>query len=144
MVAAAVAGALSLQGSPVPPAPDGDGSAQPGVARPYGEEHLVHVTPDHRAAALRAADTRPFSMFGVTWDDPASPLIGTVEVRTRDAETGMWSEWRPLDGDGSRAEETARRGGTDPLWVARPTAPRSASPRMRTPTPTSPTDCGWT
>ncbi|WP_432198367.1 peptidoglycan recognition protein family protein [Streptomyces sp. bgisy027] len=34
-----------------------------------------------------------------------------------DAATGTWSEWRLLDSDSSRAEETARRGGTDPLWV---------------------------
>ncbi|WP_328504367.1 N-acetylmuramoyl-L-alanine amidase [Streptomyces sp. NBC_00457] len=61
--------------------------------------------------------TSPFSMLGVTWDDPSARLAATVEIRTKAVATGQWSGWLRLDGDGSRGEETARRGGTDPVWV---------------------------
>ncbi|WP_245607787.1 N-acetylmuramoyl-L-alanine amidase [Streptomyces prunicolor] len=43
-------------------------------------------------------------------------LVIAVDVRTRAAGTGRWSDWLRLDGD-ARADETARRGGTGPAWA---------------------------
>jgi len=74
-------------------------------------------------AELPAARTGPFSMVGVSWDDPGAKLHGSVQVRTRGAASGRWSPWRTLQIDdhdapdaGSSAERP-RRGATKPLWV---------------------------
>ncbi|MER7794634.1 N-acetylmuramoyl-L-alanine amidase [Streptomyces sp. NPDC097640] len=68
---------------------------------------------------------RPFSLVGVVWDDASAPLRGQVQVRTRAAATGVWSDWRDLealdddapDPDSSEGGDSRRRGGTTPLWV---------------------------
>ena len=65
-------------------------------------------------AAGGARATRPFSLLGVSWDDPRRNP-GTVEVRTRAIGTGRWSRWQSLESDGAAAGD--RRGSTDPLWV---------------------------
>jgi hypothetical protein len=62
-----------------------------------------------------ARDTRPFSLIGVTWADPAAQPHGTIQVRTRGAGTGRWGRWQSLEADGGVAGD--RRGSTDPLWV---------------------------
>ncbi|GHC00270.1 N-acetylmuramoyl-L-alanine amidase [Streptomyces spinoverrucosus] len=63
--------------------------------------------------------TKPFSLLGVSWDNPDTELPGTVEVRTRDARTGSWSSWFHLEGHGHGGDEgtTAARGSSDPVWV---------------------------
>ncbi|MEE1929324.1 N-acetylmuramoyl-L-alanine amidase [Streptomyces sp. TRM 70351] len=66
-----------------------------------------------------------FSLAGVSWDDAAEHLHGRVQVRTRDADTGTWSPWQPLEthshdapdpGSPERREGTVR-GSTAPLWA---------------------------
>jgi uncharacterized protein with LGFP repeats len=86
--------------------------------------HTVRVPdgdPHERSLAPRT--TEPFSMIGVTWDDPAAALDGTAQVRTRARESGEWSAWHALDTD-VRTPETGPdhhragvRGGTQPLWT---------------------------
>ncbi|HZF91110.1 peptidoglycan recognition protein family protein [Streptomyces sp.] len=71
----------------------------------------------HGRTALFRADTSPFSMLGVTWDDPTAPLPGAVEVRTHPIGGGAWTDWTRLDSGDSHGDDTARRGGTDPLWA---------------------------
>ncbi|MCQ6552427.1 N-acetylmuramoyl-L-alanine amidase [Streptomyces sp. C10-9-1] len=70
-----------------------------------------------RRASLPRRDTGPFSMLGVTWTDASARVGGTVEVRTRSAESGTWSAWLRLDADSGRGENGAARGGTEPVWV---------------------------
>lgn len=74
------------------------------------------VDPDVLTGEL---DTRPFSVFGVTWDD--TPGTDDVTVRYRVRTDGTWSEWTGLDGtdvapdtDAVDAEDS-RRDGTDPV-----------------------------
>ncbi len=74
---------------------------------------------------LPARETDPFSLLGVVWTDPDAELHGGVEVRTRDAESGTWSGWQPLDTHTDHAPDAGSaeadggevRGGTAPLWV---------------------------
>ncbi|OIV38626.1 hypothetical protein BIV57_05085 [Mangrovactinospora gilvigrisea] len=67
--------------------------------------------------------TGAFSLLGLTWDDPAAELHAAVTVRVRDAATGRWSDWLPLDTHGREDAPdpdqltTGARGGTPPLWV---------------------------
>ncbi|MDG9708416.1 peptidoglycan recognition protein family protein [Streptomyces sp. DH10] len=99
------------------------GLTQPARASSDGV-HTVRVPdgdPHERSLAPRT--TEPFSMIGVTWDDPDAALDGTAQVRTRSRESGEWSAWRPLDTD-VRTPETGPdrlragvRGGTQPLWT---------------------------
>ena len=67
------------------------------------------------AAGSHERSTGPFSMLGVTWDDPAATVGGAVQVRTRAHATGRWTGWQALESDGSAPGDA--RGATDPLWV---------------------------
>ncbi len=69
--------------------------------------------------ALAPRGTGGFALVGVSWDDPGAVLDGTVQVRTRSAATGRWSDWRALATDGEDAPDTPEggRGATAPLWV---------------------------
>jgi uncharacterized protein with LGFP repeats len=99
-------------------------AGQEAHAADTGTVHTIDILgsdPTHRAVPRRA--TQPFRMVGVTWDDPHTALEGTVEVRTRSASTGEWTDWRALDTD-ARIPETGPdhiragvRGGTQPLWT---------------------------
>ncbi|MGV9314639.1 N-acetylmuramoyl-L-alanine amidase [Streptomyces sp. NPDC003691] len=69
---------------------------------------------------------RPFSLVGVVWSDADTELHGTVEIRTRAAGTGVWSDWQGVEthtGDHGADPGTAEaasgrlRGATAPLWV---------------------------
>ncbi|MBB2943879.1 hypothetical protein FB565_003608 [Actinoplanes lutulentus] len=67
-------------------------------------------------------ETKRFSLLGITWSDPVAAPDGTIEVRTRSVKTGEWTGWQSLERsdigpDGAEAADTARRGGTEPLWV---------------------------
>ncbi|MFG3350210.1 peptidoglycan recognition protein [Streptomyces sp. NPDC048018] len=75
---------------------------------------------------LGRRDVRPFSLLGVVWDDVGAPLQGTVEVRTRTAADGVWSDWQGVEthndehgADPGTAEgrSGALHGSTAPLWV---------------------------
>jgi uncharacterized protein with LGFP repeats len=67
--------------------------------------------------SLERRNTDPFSMLGVSWTDPAAKAPGTVEARTRSADSGTWSQWIALEaGDDSR-QDSGARGGTEPMWV---------------------------
>ncbi|GAA4299899.1 N-acetylmuramoyl-L-alanine amidase [Streptomyces venetus] len=101
------------------------GLTQPARASsPDDDVHTVRVPdgdPHERSLAPRT--TEPFSMVGITWDDPDAALDGTAHVRTRSRESGEWSAWRALD-SGVRTPETGPdrdragvRGGTQPLWT---------------------------
>ncbi|SCD94913.1 hypothetical protein GA0115251_13031, partial [Streptomyces sp. TverLS-915] len=52
---------------------------------------------DRYGASLSRRTTRPFSLVGIVWDDPARTLTGTAEVRVRDARTGVWGAWQALE-----------------------------------------------
>jgi hypothetical protein len=80
--------------------------------------------------ALSVPRTRPFSLLGVVWTDPAAHLHGIVEARTRAVGSGEWSGWRSVETHGAGGDsghgadpETAEaatagaRGATAPLWV---------------------------
>ncbi|WP_333771361.1 peptidoglycan recognition protein family protein, partial [Streptomyces sp. IBSBF 2435] len=69
-------------------------------------------------AVLGRRGTKPFSTVGVSWRDPKAAAPGRVEVRTREAGTGVWSGWRQLDATEQEGDLGAgARGATDPLWV---------------------------
>ncbi|MET9389980.1 N-acetylmuramoyl-L-alanine amidase [Streptomyces sp. NPDC006624] len=78
---------------------------------------------DPRKRSLAPRTTEPFSLLGVTWDDPDAVLDGTARVRTRSRESGAWSAWRPLDTDvrppetGPDGTRAGVRGSTQPLWT---------------------------
>ncbi|MBO1416107.1 peptidoglycan recognition protein [Streptomyces sp. FH025] len=69
---------------------------------------------------LTPRTTHPFELLGVVWDGAQNALDGgTVRVRTRDAATGRWSDWRRLEVGAVDGPDTAPHGGTTPLWVGR-------------------------
>lgn len=102
-------------------------TAGPVVPRPAagGVATLPLVATQRGAASERALTPRTtgsFALVGVSWDDPRTALDGTVEVRTRSAATGRWSDWHELaaqdeDRPDSGSPESAGRGATAPLWV---------------------------
>lgn len=75
---------------------------------------------------LPPQEVAPFSMLGVVWDNPDAELHGQVQVRTRSARTGAWSDWQDVEThyaddapDPGAAERASGRvrGATAPLWV---------------------------
>ncbi|GAA3062784.1 N-acetylmuramoyl-L-alanine amidase [Streptomyces roseofulvus] len=113
----------------LPPAQDElPGSTQSLPLRPLGSALRSFGTEPGAAAeqGLTRRDVRPFSLVGVVWDDPSAVLHGTVQVRTRAAADGVWSEWQDVEthneehgADPATAEGAAGtlRGSTAPLWV---------------------------
>nr|WP_246620307.1 N-acetylmuramoyl-L-alanine amidase [Streptomyces corallincola] len=90
---------------------------------PRTRERVLGQAPEQ---GLYRASVDSFSMLGVIWDDPDTPLRGRVQVRTRDTATGTWSGWQDVDthnedhgADPGTAERAAGhvRGATAPLWV---------------------------
>ncbi|WP_231634130.1 peptidoglycan recognition protein family protein, partial [Streptomyces clavuligerus] len=81
------------------------------------------VAPALERSLLRPEVT-PFSLLGVVWADPASELLGTVQVRTRPIGATRWTGWQSVEthhhehgADPGTAEHRAARGATAPLWV---------------------------
>ncbi|GFH36028.1 hypothetical protein SCWH03_22500 [Streptomyces pacificus] len=78
---------------------------------------------DPTRRTLPARNTEPFSLVGITWDDPDAELAGTAEVRTRDSRTGLWSPWHALEVDVRTSEvrpgpaSAGLRAGSLPLWT---------------------------
>ncbi|MCK8435304.1 N-acetylmuramoyl-L-alanine amidase [Streptomyces sp. D2-8] len=100
------------------------GLTQPARAVSSDGVHTVRVPGgDPRERSLAPRTTEPFSLIGVTWDDPDATLDGTVQVRTRSRESGAWSAWRPLETDvrtpeaGPERDRAGVRGSTQPLWT---------------------------
>ncbi|MFI2629994.1 N-acetylmuramoyl-L-alanine amidase [Streptomyces collinus] len=100
------------------------GLTQPARATTSDGVHSVRVpdgAPRERSLAPRTSE--PFSLIGITWDDPDAALNGTAQVRTRSLESGAWSAWRPLETDartpeaGPERDRPGVRGGTQPLWT---------------------------
>ncbi|MFD4502679.1 N-acetylmuramoyl-L-alanine amidase [Streptomyces sp. NPDC058457] len=70
---------------------------------------------------LGARSTAPFSMVGVTWNGAHAKLHGTVEVRTRSAADGHWTEWLKMQQpdelpDAAELNRPGVRGGMSPMW----------------------------
>ncbi|MGN9795848.1 peptidoglycan recognition protein family protein [Streptomyces sp. OZ13] len=117
--------AAPLPAAAVPQAPDVPGSTQSLPLKAIGQ------TPSNRSAGapelgLPEQDVDPFSLVGVVWEDAFTELHGTVEVRTRAAGSGVWSDWQQVEthnsehaADPGTAESESRsvRGSTAPLWV---------------------------
>ncbi|MFJ5733631.1 N-acetylmuramoyl-L-alanine amidase [Streptomyces paradoxus] len=139
--------ALAATARPVPPA-DAAPTARPTphagtpagrrAAEPYaaGSTQSLPLEPLARDRATPSASSaeqglprravRPFSLVGVVWDDPEAELHGRVQVRTRAAGTGTWSDWQDVethnadhaaDPDTSERAPDRVRGATAPLWV---------------------------
>ncbi|MFD8736913.1 peptidoglycan recognition protein [Streptomyces sp. NPDC059618] len=129
--AAALALPLTL---PATPAQAGPSAVTSEAAAPGSTQSLPLVPltrkrslgPTAQTQGLAPRHVRPFSLVGVIWDDPASELNGRVQVRTRAAGTGDWSDWQDVEThndehapDPDTAESTSHRvhGSTAPLWV---------------------------
>ncbi|WP_026252397.1 peptidoglycan recognition protein [Streptomyces sp. PsTaAH-124] len=126
--AAAAAPATAPGAAPAATAPAVPGSTQslPLAVRAAGHARGRSVTAARLEQGLYRTDVRHFSLVGVVWDDPDTELHGTVQVRTRSAATGTWSDWQDVDthnadhgADPGAAERAAGhiRGATAPLWV---------------------------
>ncbi|WP_037677206.1 peptidoglycan recognition protein [Streptomyces griseus] len=124
------AAALALPPAPHPGHPAHLG--RPGLPDLPGSTQSLPLAPLSRARGpaadqgLPRRDVRHFSLVGVIWDDPATELHGSVQVRTRAAGTGTWSGWQDVEthnadhgADPDTAEGTSGRvrGATTPLWV---------------------------
>ncbi|WP_329300037.1 peptidoglycan recognition protein [Streptomyces sp. NBC_00659] len=129
--AAALALPLTL---PATPAKAGPSTLRSEAAAPGSTQSLPLVPLSRKRSLGPAAPTqglarrnvRPFSLVGVVWDDPGSELNGRVQVRTRAAGTGDWSDWQDVEAhndehaaDPDTAESASSRvhGSTAPLWV---------------------------
>ncbi|WGD42552.1 peptidoglycan recognition protein family protein [Streptomyces cathayae] len=120
-------------GQPARAVPRAAVTAESGTTGSTESLPLQPLDPDRASGAatfgLTPRSVRNFSLLGVVWDDPAAELHGQVQVRTRGARTGSWSDWRDVEarnadhaadpgtsGTGERASGRVR-GATAPLWV---------------------------
>ncbi|WP_328721566.1 peptidoglycan recognition protein [Streptomyces sp. NBC_00247] len=98
----------------------GTGNRADGPVR--SEVHKLALKADgRRTATLSRRTTEPFGLLGVSWPDAGAAIKGTIEARTRSAETGAWSDWITLEPytPGLDGERPAERGSTEPVWVGR-------------------------
>jgi hypothetical protein len=121
-------GAAAHSGRPARPAHT-TSSPLPGSTRNLPLVPLVAPTTTHESdrapvspaeQGLSARQVAPFSLLGVTWNNPAAPLDATVQVRTRAAGTGTWSGWQDVQAHNDDAPDPGDRvgrGATSPLWV---------------------------
>ncbi|MFD8254375.1 peptidoglycan recognition protein family protein [Streptomyces werraensis] len=98
----------------------------PGSTRSLPLRPLTRDRASGAVLGLTPRTVRPFSLLGVVWDDPSADLHGRVQVRTRAAGTGEWTDWQDVethytqhgaDPDSSEAATGKARGATAPLWV---------------------------
>ncbi|MFJ1545023.1 N-acetylmuramoyl-L-alanine amidase [Streptomyces sp. NPDC088246] len=118
LATSAVAGVLVFEGVTGNSSVDAD--AKPGPAKADVHATALKVDDHGTSATLGKRDTKPFSMLGITWTDPAAKVTGAVEVRTRSAANGNWTSWLSLETDVDGRTETGRsgvRGSTEPRWV---------------------------
>ncbi|GAA0638641.1 hypothetical protein GCM10009535_14030 [Streptomyces thermocarboxydovorans] len=105
-------------------------AAEPGIPGSTQSLPLNPLTRDRATGAavlgLAPRTVRHFSMLGVVWDDADAELHSRVQVRTRAAGTGTWSDWQDVEthnadhaaDPGSEERASGRvRGATAPLWV---------------------------
>ncbi|MFF7362745.1 N-acetylmuramoyl-L-alanine amidase [Streptomyces sp. NPDC008125] len=117
---AAVAGVLVFQGVTGTDGAHGGVDAKSAPAQVDVHKNELKVSADGTTADFEQKDTKPFSLLGVTWTDPAARISGTVEARTRSVATGEWTGWLPLATDIDGRTETGQagvRGTTEPRWV---------------------------
>ncbi|MGV9991544.1 N-acetylmuramoyl-L-alanine amidase [Streptomyces sp. NPDC003374] len=97
----------------------GDGTE---TTRPVRAQTVALAGSSTAKRTLPRTDTQTFSLLGVSWKAPRKNFDGTAQIRTRDADSGSWSDWRDLDFD-TVAPETDEgrtshaRGASEPLWV---------------------------
>ncbi|MGW2933347.1 peptidoglycan recognition protein family protein [Streptomyces sp. NPDC001156] len=95
-------------------------SAAPGPIKTH--VHSLALTgADASLKTLGARSTAPFSMVGVTWNGAHAKLRGTVEVRTRSAVGGHWTQWLKMQQpddipDAAELNRPGVRGGMSPMW----------------------------
>ncbi|SER72736.1 N-acetylmuramoyl-L-alanine amidase [Streptomyces sp. yr375] len=111
----------------LPDLPDLPGSTQSLPLTPLTGDRAIGGTGGTGSdRGLPRRDVRHFSLLGVVWDDPGTELHGRVQVRTRAAGTGGWSDWQDVEthnadhgADPGTPESVSGRvhGATAPLWV---------------------------
>lgn len=98
----------------------------PGSTQSLPLRPLTHDRASGAVLGLTPRTVRTFSLLGVVWDDPSADLHGRVQVRTRAAGTGEWTDWQDVethytqhgaDPDSPEAASGTVRGATAPLWV---------------------------
>ncbi|MFJ1655482.1 N-acetylmuramoyl-L-alanine amidase [Streptomyces sp. NPDC088337] len=114
---AGIVGGLLLTTGSDQPGKGTDGDGKPGPVTSQARTAALTASEQGTSAALKQERTEPFSMLGITWNDPSARVDGTIEARTRAAGSGQWSQWLRLDGSGGQGEASAERGGTEPAWV---------------------------
>ncbi|MER5795487.1 N-acetylmuramoyl-L-alanine amidase [Streptomyces sp. NPDC001980] len=106
---------VAMAGSPGHGAPAGQGPIKTHV-------HSLSLTGAGASLkTLGARSTAPFSMVGVTWNGAHAKLRGTVEVRTRSAADGHWTQWLKMQQpdelpDAAELNRPGVRGGMSPMW----------------------------
>ncbi|MDN3286325.1 peptidoglycan recognition protein [Streptomyces thermocarboxydus] len=102
------------------------GADVPGSTQSLPLRPLTHDRASGAVLGLTPRTVRTFSLLGVVWDDPSADVHGRVQVRTRAAGTGEWTDWQDVethytehgaDPDSSEAASGQVRGATAPLWV---------------------------
>ncbi|MFH9981460.1 N-acetylmuramoyl-L-alanine amidase [Streptomyces sp. NPDC017179] len=114
---AGIVGGLLLTTGSDQPGKGTDGDGKQGPVTSQARTAALTASEHGTSAALKQERTEPFSMLGITWNDPSARVDGTIEARTRAAGSGQWSQWLRLDGSGGQGEAAAERGGTEPAWV---------------------------
>lgn len=71
---------------------------------------------DHVVAAMPEKDTKKFSTVGVTWSKSSAGTAPDVQIRTKSAEDGAWSDWETIT-DGEPEESDNGTYSTDPIYV---------------------------
>ncbi|WP_225097997.1 N-acetylmuramoyl-L-alanine amidase [Streptomyces sp. CoH27] len=107
---------VAMAGSPS----HGRATAAPGPIKTH--VHSLSLTGNSASLkTLGAQSTAPFSMVGVTWNGAHATLRGTVEVRTRSADSGHWTPWLKMQQpddipDAAELNRPGVRGGMSPMW----------------------------
>ncbi|MEU8519761.1 N-acetylmuramoyl-L-alanine amidase [Streptomyces sp. NPDC048577] len=89
-------------------------------AKGRSQVHKLALTDKGKGeATLTRRATEPFGLLGVTWTNPEEKVKGTIEARTRSAETGKWSDWIELEPHpaGMDGDRPGAPGSTEPVWV---------------------------
>lgn len=104
--------------------PSGDGPAKGPAERPAKLRTLGLGEGKAGERSLPSTETEEFSLVGIGWGDAKTRVTGDARIRTRDAVTGEWTGWRPLDLDAHLPDgtEVPERGASEPTWVGPSTA----------------------
>ncbi|MER7106614.1 FG-GAP-like repeat-containing protein [Streptomyces sp. NPDC000229] len=104
--------------------PSGDGPAKGPAERPAKLRTLGLAEGKAGERSLPSTETEEFSLVGIGWGDAKTRVTGDAKIRTRDAVTGKWTDWQPLDLDAHLPDgtEVPERGASEPTWVGPSTA----------------------